>query len=172
MEPEKDKSNYYAKVDSEDMIFQVGWTDVRDYSIELVTRMLFGFDSSNAKSIKIVHPEKELLFQKNEEHVWQMIKPEMMPLSGNLADRIISSLKLLMGESIVQYSNEKLSKYGLDNPQFNITVGFDDGEISLLVGKEAGNDYYVAGSETNFVYLMNRNKIEDLIEACVVREIQ
>ncbi len=172
VEPEKDKSNYYAKVDSEDMIFQVGWTDVRDYSIELVTRMLFGFDSSNAKSIKIVHPEKELLFQKNEEHVWQMIKPEMMPLSGNLADRIISSLKLLMGESIVQYSNEKLSKYGLDNPQFNITVGFDDGEISLLVGKEAGNDYYVAGSETNFVYLMNRNKIEDLIEACVVREIQ
>ncbi|MCP4251936.1 MAG: DUF4340 domain-containing protein [Candidatus Scalindua sp.] len=172
VEPEKDKSNYYAKVDSEDMIFQVGWTDVRDYSIELVTRTLFGFDSSNAKSIKIVHPEKELLFQKNEEYVWQMTKPEIMPLSGNLADRIISSLKLLMGESIVQYSNENLSKYGLDNPQFNITVGFDDGEISLLVGKAAGNDYYVAGSETNFVYLMNKNKIEDLIEACIVREIQ
>ncbi len=172
VEPEKDKSNYYAKVDSEDMVFQVGWTDVRDYSIELVTRTLFSFDSSNAKSIKIVHPEKELLFQKNEEYVWQMTKPEIMPLSGNLADRIISSLKLLMGESIVQYSNKNLSKYGLDNPQYNITVGFDDGETSLLVGKAAGNDYYVAGSETNFVYLMNKNKIEDLIEACVVREIQ
>jgi len=172
VEPEKDKTNYYAKVDGEDMIFQVGWTDVRDYSIELVSRTLFSFESSNAKSIDITHPKKELLFQKNEEHVWQMIKPENMPLSGNLADRILSSLKLLMGESIVQYSNENLSKYGLDSPQFNINVGFDDGEASLLVGKEAGNDYYVAGSETNFVYLMNKNKIEDLIEACVVREIQ
>ena len=172
VEPEKDKTNYYAKVDGEDMIFQVGWTDVRDYSIELVTRTLFSFDSANAKSIKITHPEKELLFQKNEEHVWQMLKPEIMPLSGNLADRIMSSIKLLMGESIVQYSNEDLAKYGLDNPQFNITVGFDDGEASLLVGKEAGNDYYVTGSETNFVYLMKKNKIEELIEACIVRVIQ
>ena len=172
VEPEKDKTNYYAKVDGEDMIFQVGWTDVRDYSIELVTRTLFSFDSANAKSIKITHPEKELLFQKNEEHVWQMLKPEIMPLSGNLADRIMSSIKLLMGESIVQYSNEDLAKYGLDNPQFNITVGFDDGEASLLVGKEAGNDYYVTGSETNFVYLMKKDKIEELIEACVVRLIQ
>ncbi|MCR4289190.1 MAG: DUF4340 domain-containing protein [Candidatus Scalindua sp.] len=172
VEPEKDKSNYYAKVDGQDMVFQVGWTDVRDYSIELVTRTLFSFDSTNAKSIKIIHPENELLFQKNEEHVWQMIKPEIMLLSGNLADRIISSMKLLMGESIVQYSNKDLSKYGLDNPQFNITISFDDGEVSLLVGKEAGNDYYVTGSETNFVYLMNKDKIEDLIEACVVREIQ
>ena len=172
VEPEKDKTNYYAKVDGEDMIFQVGWTDVRDYSIELVTRTLFSFDSANAKSIKITHPEKELLFQKNEGHVWQMLKPEIMPLSGNLADRIMSSIKLLMGESIVQYSNEDLAKYGLDNPQFNITVGFDDGEASLLVGKEAGNDYYVTGSETNFVYLMKKDKIEELIEACVVRVIQ
>jgi hypothetical protein len=77
-----------------------------------------------------------------------------------------------MGESIVQYSNENLSRYGLDNPQFNITIAFDDGEASLLVGKAAGNDYYVTGSETSFVYLMKKNKIEDLIEACVVREIQ
>jgi len=84
----------------------------------------------------------------------------------------MSSIKLLMGESIVQYSNEDLAKYGLDNPQFNITVGFDDGEASLLVGKEAGNDYYVTGSETNFVYLMKKDKIEELIEACVVRVIQ
>ncbi len=172
VEPEKDKSNYYAKVDGEGMIFQVGWTDVRDYSIELVTRTLFSFDSANAKSIKIIHPEKELLFQKNEEQMWRMIKPENILLSGNLADRIISSMKLLMGEFIVQYSNENLSKYGFDNPQFNITISFDDGEASLLVGKEAGNDYYVTGSETNFVYLMNKNKIQDLIEASVVREIQ
>lgn len=172
VEPDKDKTNYYAKVDGEEMIFQVGWTDVRDYSIELVTRTLFNFDSINAKSIRIKHPEKNLFFQKNEEHMWQMVEPENKLLSGNLADRIISSMKLLMAESIVQYSNENLSEYGLDNPLFNVTVGFDDGEASLLVGKEAGNDYYVTGSDTNFVYLMNKNKIDELIEASVVREIK
>ena len=172
VEPDKDKTNYYAKVDDQDMIFQVGWTDVRDYSIELVTRTLFNFDPSNAKSIQIKHSEKELFFQKNEEHMWQMLKPENMLLSGNLADRIISSMKLLMAESIVQYSNKDLSKYGLDNPQFSVIISFDDGESLLLVGKEAGNDYYVTGSDTNFVYLMNKNKIDDLVEASVVREIK
>lgn len=172
VEPEKDKTNYYAKIDGEEMVFQVGWTDVRDYSIELVTRTLFSFDSASAKSIKIIHPQKELFFQKNEEHMWQMIKPELVMLSGNLADRIISSMKLLMGESIVQYSNKDLTKYGFDDPQFSITIGLDEGEVSLLVGKDAGNDYYVTGSETNFVYLMNKNKIEELIEASVVKVIQ
>ncbi|MHC4139229.1 MAG: DUF4340 domain-containing protein [Planctomycetota bacterium] len=172
VEPDKDKTNYYAKVDGEEIVFQVGWTDVRDYSIELVTRTLFNFDSAKAKSIRIKHSEKELFFQKNEEHMWQMIKPENMLLSGNLADRIISSMKLLMAESIIKYSNEDLSKYGLDDPQFNVTISFDDGESTLLVGKEAGNDYYVTGSDTSFVYLMNKNKIDDLIEASVVREIK
>ncbi len=172
VEPDKDKSNYYAKVDGEEMVFQVGWTDVRDYSIELVTRTLFNFDSANAKSIDIKHSEKELTFQKNEEHMWQMIKPENMLLSGNLADRILSSMKLLMAESIVRYSNDDLSKYGLDNPQFNVTVAFDEGDVSLLVGNEVGTDYFVTGSDTNFVYLMNKNKIDDLIEASVVREIK
>jgi hypothetical protein len=81
-------------------------------------------------------------------------------------------MKLLMAESIVLYSNKDLSKYGLDNPQFNITISFDDGKASLLVGKEAGTDYFVTGSDTNFVYLMNKNKIDDLIEASVVREIK
>ena len=172
IEPDKDKTNYYAKVDGQDIIFQVGWTDVRDYSIELVTRTLFNFDSINAKSIRIKHPEKNLFFQKNDEHMWQMVEPEIKLLSGNLADRIISSMKLLMAESIVQYSNENLSEYGFDNPQFSVTISFDDGEASLLVGKEAGNDYYVTGTDTNFVYLMNKNKIDELIEASVVREIK
>ncbi len=172
VEPDKDKTNYYAKVEGEDMIFQVGWTDVRDYSIELVSRTLFNFDSANAKSIQIVNAAGELTFQKNEEHMWQMIKPENMLLGGNLAERIIASMKLLRAESIVQYSNNDLSKYGLDNPQFEVTISFNDGNASLLVGKEAGNDYYVTGSDTNFVYLMNKNKIDDLIEASVVREIK
>jgi hypothetical protein len=104
--------------------------------------------------------------------MWQMVEPENKLLSGNLADRIISSMKLLMAESIIQYSNENLSEYGLDNPQFNVTISFDDSEASLLVGKEAGNDYYVTGSETNFVYLMNKSKIDELIEASVIREIK
>ena len=167
VEPEKDKTNYYAKVADDGMVFQIGWPDVRDYSIELVSRNLFELSTESAKSIKVKHPDKELSIQKNEENMWQMTQPENKLLSGNFADRIISFMKLLMAESIVQYSNDDLPKYGLDSPQFNVTIETGEGDTSLLVGKEEGPDYYVTSTDTNFVYLINKNKIDDIIEASV-----
>ncbi|MHC4454307.1 MAG: DUF4340 domain-containing protein, partial [Planctomycetota bacterium] len=55
----------------------------------------------------------------------------------------------------------------LDSPQFNVTIETSEGDTSLLVGKEEGPDYYVTSTDTNFVYLINKNKIDDIIEASV-----
>ncbi len=167
VEPEKDKTNYYAKVADDGMVFQIGWPDVRDYSIELVTRNLFEISTESVKSINIKHSDKELSLQKNEENLWQMNLPENKLLSGNFVEKIISFMKLLMAESIVEYSNNDLTKYGLDNPQFNVTIGTGEGDISLLVGKEEGSDYFVTSTDTNFIYLINKNKIDDIVEASV-----
>ncbi len=167
VEPEKDKSNYYAKLADDGMVFQIGWPDVRDYSIELVTRNLFELSTESIRSIAIKHPDKELSLQKNEENLWQLTLPENKLISGNFVDKIISFMKLLMAESIVQYSNNDLAKYGLDNPQFNVTVGTNEGNISLLVGSEVGSGYFVTSTDTNFVYLINKNKIDDIIEASI-----
>ncbi len=167
VEPEKDKTNYYAKISGEGMVFQIGWPDVRDYSIELVSRNLFELSSETAVSIKVEHPEKELSLRKNEESIWHMTQPEDKLLSGNFPDRIISFMKLLMAESIVQYSNDNLPEYGLDNPRFSVTIGAAEGDTSLRVGNENGSDYFVTSTDTNFVYLINKSKIDDIIEASV-----
>ncbi len=167
VEPEKDKTNYYAKIADDGMVFQIGWPDVRDYSIELVSRNLFELSTESVKSINVKHPDKELFLQKNEENMWQITQPESKLLSGNFADKIISFMKLLMAESIVQYSNNDLPKYGLDNPQFSVMIGTGEGDTSLLVGDENGPDYFVTSTDTNFVYLINKNKIDDIIEASV-----
>ncbi len=81
-------------------------------------------------------------------------------------------MKLLMAESIVQYSNNDLSKYGLDTPQFSVILGTSEGDTSLLVGNENGPDYFVMSSDTNFVYLINKNKIDDIIEASIYSVIK
>ncbi len=167
VEPEKDKTNYYAKIADDGMVFQIGWPDVRDYSIELVSRNLFELSTESVKSINVKHPDKELFLQKNEENMWQITQPESKLLSGNFTDKIISFMKLLMAESIVQYSNNDLPKYGLDNPQFSVMIGTGEGDTSLLVGDENGPDYFVTSTDTNFVYLINKNKIDDIIEASV-----
>ncbi len=171
LEPENEKSNYYAKFAGEDIIFQLGWPDVRDYSVELVTKTLFNFDTSEVKSLKIKHPARELSFLKNSDNKWQM-QPENKLLEGNFADRIIAAMNSLKAVSIVQYSGDDLSKYGLDMPQFSVTVGSGDGENSLLVGKEDESNCFVMSKATNFVYLIRKNKINDIMEESVSTEIR
>jgi hypothetical protein len=172
LEPEKEKTNYYAKFADEDIIFQIGWPDVRDYSVELVTKKLFKLDTSEVKSLKIKHSEKELSFLKNSDNKWEMMQPENKLLKGNFADRIISAMNSLKAESIVQYSGDDLSKYELDNPLFSVTVGSGDGEDSLLVGKGDESNYFVMSKATNFVYLIRGEKIDDIIEESVSTEIK
>ena len=171
LEPENEKSNYYAKFAGEDIIFQLGWPDVRDYSVELVTKTLFNLDTSEVKSLKIKHPARELSFLKNSDNKWQM-QPENKLLEGNFADRIIAAMNSLKAVSIVQYSGDDLSKYGLDMPQFSVTVGSGDGENSLLVGKEDESNCFVMSKATNFVYLIRKNKINDIMEESVSTEIR
>jgi len=172
LDPENEKSSYYAKFADEDIIFQIGWPDVRDYSVDLVTKTLFNLDTAEIRSLKIKHSEKELSFLKNNDNKWEMVQPENKLLKGNFADRIISAMNSLKAESIVQYSGDNLSKYELDKPFFSVTVGSGNGEDSLLVGKEDGSNYFVMSKATNFVYLIRGKKIDDIIEESVSTEIQ
>ena len=57
-------------------------------------------------------------------------------------------------------------------PQFSVTVGSGDGEDSLLVGKGDESNYFVMSKATNFVYLIRKNKINDIIEESVSTEIR
>ena len=172
LEPENEKSNYYAKFAGEDIIFQIGWPDVRDYSVELVTKTLFNLDTSEVKSLKIKLPEKEMSFLRNRDNKWEMMLPENKLLKGNFADRIVSAMNSLKAVSIVQYSSDNLSEYGLDMPLFSVTASSGDGEDSLLVGKEDESNCFVMSKATNFIYLIRKNKINDIIEESVSTDIQ
>jgi len=172
LEPENEKSNYYAKFAGEDIIFQIGWPDVRDYSVELVTKTLFNLDTSEVKSLKIKLPEKEMSFLRNSDNKWEMMLPENKLLKGNFTDRIVSAMNSLKAVSIVQYSSDNLSEYGLDMPLFSVTVSSGDGEDSLLVGKEDESNCFVMSKATNFIYLIRKNKINDIIEESVSTDIQ
>lgn len=172
LEPEKDKSNYFAKFADEDMIFQIGWPDVRDYSIELASKSLFDFDTTQATYLKIKYPEKELSLQKDEDKKWKMLQPEEKILKGNFADRVLTTMNVLKAESVVQYTSDNLSEFELDNPKFSVTVGFKDGENSLLVGKITDTDYFVMNKPLNLIYRVRKNKIEDLVSEKGLPKIQ
>lgn len=171
VEPEKGKSSYFAKVAGEDLIFQIGWPIVRDFSVELATKTLFELDIAQAKSLEIKHSEKELSFKRNENNKWEMIHPENKLLEGNFVDRVLSAMNALKAESIVQYSGGNLAEFELDEPQLSITVGSDEGENSLLIGKKTKNKYFVM-NQLDFVYLVEKNKIESIRDEVLSSQIQ
>jgi hypothetical protein len=81
-------------------------------------------------------------------------------------------MNVLKAESVVQYSSDNLSEFELDNPKFSVTVGFKEGENSLLVGKMKDTDYFVMNKPLNFIYRVRKNKIEDLINQKGLPEVQ
>jgi hypothetical protein len=101
-----------------------------------------------------------------------MLQPEEKILKGNFADRVLTTMNVLKAESVVQYTSDNLSEFELDNPKFSVTVGFKDGENSLLVGKITGTDYFVMNKPLNLIYRVRKNKIEDLISEKGLPKIQ
>lgn len=171
VDPENERSEYYAKLSNNDMIFQIGWTDIRDFSAGFASKKLFDFDVTQTNHLNIKHPEKELSFKRNAESIWEMTLPESKIIKGNFVDRIIAAMNALLAESVVLYSDD-VSEYKLDNPRFSVTVGSNNGEITMLVGKETRAEFYVMNKELNFVYLVKKNKIEDMIKEALSTEIR
>ncbi len=163
LEPSKDKSSYYAKLADEDLVFQIGWSDVRDYRVDLVSKTLFNFDVTQANSLKIKSREHEISFKRNDENRWMMVQPEEKMLKGNIADNILLTMNSLQAESIVEYASSDVSLYDLEDPQFIVTVGLTNGDNSMLVGKKRDSSYFVMNKALSYVYLVRKNKLEELM---------
>ena len=163
LEPLNEKPSYYAKLADDDLVFQIGWTDVRDYSVDLVSKTLFNFDITQTNYLNIKSPDLEISLEKNNENNWVMTQPEEKIIEGNLPDNILLAMNALKAESIVEYASYDLSKYKLQDPQFSVTVGLKNGENTMLVGEKTESSYFVMNEALSYVYLVRKNKLEDLM---------
>ena len=164
LNPSNEQAGYYAKLIDGDLVFQIGWTDIRDYNVDLVSRTLFDFDVTQVSYLKIKLPELEISLERNDENRWMMTQPEEKTVEGNLADNILLAMNALQAESIVEYASSDLSKYQLQDSQFKVTVGLENGENSMLVGEKRGSSYFVKNEALGYIYLVRKNKLEDLMK--------
>ncbi|MCP5005300.1 MAG: DUF4340 domain-containing protein [Planctomycetes bacterium] len=163
LEPSNDKSSYFAKLADEDLVFQIGWTDIRDYRVDLVSKTLFDFDVTQVNLLKLKSRDYEVAFKENDDKDWVMVLPEEKMLKGNIPDNILLTMNSLQADSIVEYAGRDLSIYELEDPQFSVTVGFENGENAMLVGKKTESYYFVMNKELSYVYLVRRNKLEEMM---------
>lgn len=163
VDPTKDKSGYFAKLADDDLVFQIGWSDVRDYRVDLVSKTLFNFDVRQVNLLKINSRDNETVLKRDDENRWMMVQPKEEPLKGNIADNILLTMNSLEADSIVEYASENLSLYDLEEPLFRVTVGFENGENSMLVGKKTDSYYFVMNEALSYVYLVRKNKLDELM---------
>ncbi|MDR4505657.1 MAG: DUF4340 domain-containing protein [Candidatus Scalindua sp.] len=163
LEQTKDKSAYFAKLADDDLIFQIGWSDIRDYRVDLVSKILFNFDVRQVTVLKIKSRDHETVLKRNEENRWMMVQPEEEIMKGNIADNILLTMNSLEADSIVEYASSNLSLYGLEEPEFRLTVGLENGENAMLVGKKTESYYFVMNEALSYVYLVRKNKLEELM---------
>ncbi|GJQ60551.1 MAG: DUF4340 domain-containing protein [Candidatus Scalindua sp. AMX11] len=163
LEPSLDKSSYYAKLADDDLVFQIGWSDMRDYRVDLVSKILFDFDVTKANMLKIKSLERETVLKRDDENRWIVDQPEEKTVKGNYVDNILLTMNSLEADSIVEYASSNLSLYELEEPQFRMTVGLENGENSMLVGKKTESYYFVMNEALSYVYLVRKNKLEELM---------
>jgi hypothetical protein len=124
---------------------------------------LFDFDVAKANELKIKTYDQETTLKRDDENKWMIVQPEGKILKGNIADNILLTLISLEADSIVEYASDNLSIYELEEPQFRVTVGLENSQNSMLVGKKTESYYFVMNEALSYVYLVRKNKLEELM---------
>ncbi len=158
-----DNVNYYGMLAGGNLVFEISWTDVKDFKAELAPTRILPFDKEDARAVSLTYNDKEVAYEfKNAS--WEMLKPESKTVDRREAEIFTYNLENLRAEAIEVYSTDNLAQFGLDNPWFKATVGLDGKEHVLHVGKKASDKkYYAKNMQSDFIYIVKDEDIDKLM---------
>lgn len=158
-----ENTNYYAMLADGELVFEVSWSDVKDFEAELAPTRILPFDKALAKAVSLAYNDKEVAYEFKRE-AWEMIKPETKDVDRREVEVLTYNLENLRAEAIECYSTNNLSQFGLDNPWFKATVGVDGKEYVLHVGRKTNdNKYYAKSMQLEFIYIIKAEEIDKLM---------
>ncbi|HHT9125504.1 MAG TPA: DUF4340 domain-containing protein [Candidatus Brocadiia bacterium] len=158
-----ENANSYAMLEGGDLVFEIGWTELKDFEAELAPTRLLPFDKALAKVVCLTYNDKEVSYEFKRE-TWEMVKPESRDVDRREVEVLTYTLENLRAEAIECYSTNDLAQFGLDNPWFKASVGLEDKEYVLHVGKKASdNTYYAKNTQSDFIYIVKAEDIDKLM---------
>ena len=102
---------------------------------------LLQFEPHDAIAISLIYPnrqtDREILLEKETEEKWQIVKPIMAQADQNEVETLISSLKSMKMERVVEDKAQDLKIYGLEDPEVRVSLKLKDHEEHLLLGDQA-----------------------------------
>jgi len=132
---------------------------------EFRARSLFDFATGAVGKVTVQGPDGEDGFVRDDG--WKYAPEPDIPVDGKKVDNYLVQLADLKAERFVAFgvNPDELHGYGLDNPQWRVTVRVDDEEQSLLVSatvcdKVPGQLQYAMMGGVDEVFLVSPNTIQ------------
>lgn len=158
--------NVYMKLDAgEEVVVVPGslYDKVNKTILDLRSKWVFSFDKEAVGGLQIKTGEYNIVCSKKGSF-WRLNEPV-----DDLADlerikEVLSKLKNLQTDraDFITEDTSDLSKFGLDKPQFSVTVTENDVTQSVLFGNTLDNKVYVKRTDEPTIFFLNDMILADL----------
>lgn len=119
-------------------------------------------DTDDVERLSYTNGSTTMDFTKND-GTWYVKNDQDFPLSQSSIEAMVTSAGKLTAVRKLSDADE-LSDYGLDKPQYTITLTNEDSnKTELLVGNAAGEDYYVKTGGDDTVYTIDSTLVQGLV---------
>lgn len=115
--------------------------------------VVFEIDSEEIREITINMPKENFTLFKDSNDIWKCKNADFI-VDTEKIETLVSSLSYVYAYELIEKNSQKLSDYGLDDPEYTITAVTEDKSVTFYRGKETpvGNYYYFKTSDSDDVY--------------------
>lgn len=133
-------------------------TDLRD------RRLLGEVEPKEVKRLTVRRAGATAVLEREGETGWRMVEPAKGAARAGRADDLLYAVRALKWKDVIAPGGEEPSRFGLDQPELEITLARADGsEIgTLVVGKKEGERLFVRTKASPAVYAVDARALGDL----------
>ena len=156
----------YARVDNKPAVFLIGAyreDSLNKSTFNLRDKTVLTFDRESANFIKIDDGKKPIVVAKTNNQ-WRLSEPLVSPADFTAVDGLVGRLyQSRMKAFVTDDGTKDLKKYGLDKPQFVVTVGAGSARAALAIGaKTEDGNVYARDLSRPMVFALESTLVDDL----------
>lgn len=158
----------YAAVDGQGPVVLVDAAAVADLGRSVTDlrdrRLLGALEPKDVKRLTVRRGGATAVLEREGEAGWRMVEPTKGTARAGRVDDLLYAVRALKWRDVVAPGGEDPARYGLDQPEMEITLGRADGsEIgTLVVGKKDGDRLFVRTKAGPAVYAVDAGALGDL----------
>ncbi|MFH1230224.1 MAG: DUF4340 domain-containing protein [Planctomycetota bacterium] len=169
-----DNKYVYVKKPDEIRVISVSpslWDYLKQGSIHFRKKSMFNIPSEQVRKLTISAQDKTSIYEQVGIQEWKMISPTEAALGkyGDLTNLMLEFCNMSASEFVVDINiNPDLAAYGLEKPDFNITLEYGDKSRqsgttttkNLHIGKKAETHYYARLEDDMVIFKMTANPVD------------